>query len=170
MTVHGFMRSLVDRERLLLDAYLRGAHTMTSFTRRFKLDPYQELAVGISRLHSTGDGQRDERIATASLVYAMFHREFVRARRQLRRNDVDDVDVHEDAVYVRLRVGGRSFKVTRLSGQCEICTEVYGFTKRVEDTRVNVPALSDAEAHAHVTRAVDGFLAMVREDIAKRGA
>lgn len=128
------------------------------------MDVYQEIMQDIRNLQRTSGGDIQDRIATAALVKASFHKEFERVRRGNR-----EADVFEDVNRVTLTVNGRIFDVIRLSGQCEVETKLFGFSQPQESVRTQIPDMSFDEVRALVQKVVIRFLAALRDDIARRG-
>lgn len=134
------------------------------------MNPYQDLLDGLESLRQNQGGSREERIATAALVYALFHRALVNLKRDLRRRDFD-AEVYEDAVYVSLRVQGRTVKVSRLSGQNRVAVELLGFAnvRGPGRTDFELSALPDEVCAAEVEKTILAISKLLLQDMAQRG-
>ena len=133
------------------------------------MDPYNDLIMALSALQRSVGGRPEGRVATAALVRSLFHREFVRVRRELLRLDLK-ADVYEDTCYVRLTIEGRSIVVNRMSSQSRVVIEINGVTGLPNQGRweTELPELPDEVCILQVQRAAALFLDLVRQDIARR--
>lgn len=129
---------------------------------------YADLASTLASIQSAAGGTREQRLASAHLLIARCHMQFVELARDLLRVDIRS-DVFEDASYVSLRVDSVTVVVRRFSGDSKVTFEFLGFDARVvplEHTRqdVDVPATSVEGIESMVKKAIDGIGTILKSD------
>jgi len=126
---------------------------------------YDKLAAELASLMSEfSGGPKDERLASAGLLYASLHYECVQVVRSLRREGIE-ATVYEDVSSFSMRINGTRITVQRFSSQSEVAFDFYGFDTRLipavlGTVRHEVPALSRQEIEqtsAKVGRAICGL-------------
>jgi hypothetical protein len=136
------------------------------------MSTYDDFAASLSRMRGDAGGTKEQCIATAGLVAALFHCELVEFGRSLRKEEFEAL-VYEDVSSVHLRFNGARFSLQRFSGQNEIKFEFYGFDSRVIppgqcEQRQEFRAMSNEEAIAAVHRSMHALEALWRRELAIR--
>lgn len=135
---------------------------------------YKDIAGVIAELRATLGGTDAQRQATADLIKAFYHFEFVELARDLKRQDID-ASVRDGVSDTAISVEGRFVSVLRFSAQYELTIEFVGFDAAViqgEQRRQTTTcgAASIETTLQNVRAGVHAIGEMIRRDIAIRAS
>ncbi len=134
----------------------------------------EDIIAAIVSDQTNGGGSREERVATAHLVLALFHVGVVDLARGLRRANVELVSVTEGPDRVSITVEGATCCLSRSSGQPEMRLQFIGYSGDVvphdqADRRFVIANMTVEVAQLSVTRVIELCAGVIRQDLACRG-
>jgi hypothetical protein len=132
---------------------------------------YDDMADALARVRGSA-GSKEQRFASAHLLYAMLHYECVELCRALKKQDFE-VSLFESVSDFSLRMNGTRVTIGRFSGQSELRAEFYGFDSRLIEPaqttiRQEISALSREELAVAVASVVAKIDALWRAEFALR--